>query len=98
VHFIDGLACLDEQTGLVDFELGRRHVLAERARLRTELLEERKYLFLDDSQRLVSWQLAPVRPAQLLLGEKRLEFLATFFCRALGVLLAFIELLEEKQK
>ena len=49
LHLVDGLAGLDEQARLVDLEFGVRHVLAEGAGLRAELLEEGKYFFFDDA-------------------------------------------------
>ena len=63
LHGVDGLAGFDKQAGLVDLELGVLHVLAERARLRAEGLEERKDLLLHDADGLVAGKLGPIGPA-----------------------------------
>ena len=97
-HAVDRLAGFDQQTGLVDLELGVRHLLAERTGLGTEVLQERKDFFFHLSQRLLRRELTPMRPAQFLVGEQRLRFLASLPRRPFGVLLAFVQLLEKQQK
>ena len=61
-------------------------------------LRKGKTFSFDDGNGLVAGQLAPVRPAQFLIGKERLKFLAALLRGALGILLALVELLEKKQE
>jgi hypothetical protein len=94
MRLIDGLARLDEKTGLVDLESvamcsPNEPVLGPFFRSET--------LFLHNGHRLVAGKLAPIRPSQFLIGKERLKFLRAFFCGAFCILLALIKLLEENQ-
>src|SRR5262249_29503801 len=95
LHVVDRLAGLDKKARLVDLELGTLHVLAKGPGFRTEFLEKWKYFLFDDFEGLVARQLAPVGPAQFFITEEWLILLSALFCGALGILLAFIELLKK---
>ena len=98
LHGIDRFAGFDEQARFVDLELGIRHLLGERAAAAAERLQEREDLFLDVLERVLRFQICPVRPAEFWIRKNRLTFLAPQPNVAFSILFGFIEALEEKQK
>src|SRR5213079_3208960 len=100
-HGLNGAARFYEQARLVDLEFGVGHVFAERAGLATEVFEEGEDLLLHVLEGFLGGKLAPVRPTEFLalvaLGKERLKLLAAS-SGALGVLLAFVELLQKEKK
>ena len=98
LHCVDGLAGLDEQARLVDFELSVFHLGRERAAGTAERLDEWKNNFLDMLKSRVGRKLCPVRPAEVWARKNRRELFATELGSALGVLLALVEAFEKEQK
>src|SRR5713226_5079986 len=95
LHGVDGLAGLDEQAGLVDFELGVFHLRRKGAARAAERLDERKDGLLNVLERRVGGKLRPVRPAEIGARKNGRELLVPKLSGALGVLLALVEAFEE---
>lgn len=98
LHGIDRFTGFDEETRFVDLELGIRHLFGKRAAAATEALHKWEDLFLNVLERVLRFQVRPIRPAEFWIRKNRLTFLAPKPNITFSILFGFIEALEKKQK